>query len=123
MICVNELIDLKCNKKAILEPLTIVISPFAPHIAEELWHLLGNAASVVKASFPEYDESFLVENSFEYPISFNGKTRFKIELPLDEDIEQIKEKVLANAQTQKFMNGKQPKKVIIVKGKIVNIVV
>jgi leucyl-tRNA synthetase len=123
MICVNELIDLKCNKKAILEPLTIVISPFAPHIAEELWHLLGNTASVVKASFPEYDESFLIENSFEYPISFNGKTRFKMELPLDEDIEQIKEKVLANAQTQRFMDGNQPKKVIIVKGKIVNIVV
>jgi leucyl-tRNA synthetase len=123
MICVNELIDLKCNKKAILEPLIIVLSPFAPHIAEELWHLLGNTASVVKASFPEYNESFLVENSFEYPISFNGKTRFKIELPLEDDIEQIKEKVLANAQTQKFINGKQPKKVIIVKGKIVNIVV
>ncbi|MDR1129783.1 MAG: leucine--tRNA ligase [Prevotellaceae bacterium] len=123
MICVNELIDLKCNKKAILEPLTVVLSPFAPHIAEELWHLLGNTASVVKASFPEYDESFLIENSFEYPISFNGKTRFKIELPLDDDIEQITEKVLANAQTHKFMDGKQPKKVIVVKGKIVNVVV
>jgi leucyl-tRNA synthetase len=123
MICVNELIDLRCNKKAILEPLTIALSPFAPHIAEELWHLLGNAASVTRASFPKYDESFLVENSFEYPISFNGKTRFKIELPLDDDTEQIKEKVLANAQTQKIMDGKQLKKMIIVKGKIVNIVV
>jgi leucyl-tRNA synthetase len=123
MICVNELIDLKCNKKAILEPLTVILSPFAPHIAEELWHLLGNASSVVKAAFPEYDEGLLVENSFEYPISFNGKTRFKIELPLEADVEQIREKVLANAQTQKYMDGKQPKKVIIVKGKIVNIVV
>ncbi|MDR1582388.1 MAG: leucine--tRNA ligase [Prevotellaceae bacterium] len=123
MICVNELVDLKCNKKEILEPLTIILSPFAPHIAEELWHLLGNTASVVKASFPEYDESLLVENSFEYPISFNGKTRFKIELPLDDDIEQMKEKVLANPQTQKFINGKELKKVIVVKGKIVNIVI
>jgi leucyl-tRNA synthetase len=123
MICVNELIDLKCNKREILEPLTIILSPFAPHITEELWHALGNTESITKASFPEYDESILVENSFEYPISFNGKTRFKMELPLDADIEQIKESVLANAQTQKFMDGKRPKKVIIVKGKIVNIVV
>jgi leucyl-tRNA synthetase len=123
MICVNELTDFKCNKKEILEPLTIILSPFAPHITEELWHLLGNTASITKASFPEYDESLLIENSFEYPISFNGKTRFRIELPLDADVEQIQEKVLANAQTQKFLDGKQPKKVIIVKGKIVNIVV
>ncbi|MDR3247097.1 MAG: class I tRNA ligase family protein, partial [Prevotellaceae bacterium] len=107
----------------ILEPLTVILSPFAPHIAEEIWHLLGNSASVVKASFPDYNESFLVENSFEYPISFNGKTRFKMELPLDADIEQIKERVLANEQTQKFIDGKQLKKVIIVKGKIVNIVI
>jgi leucyl-tRNA synthetase len=123
MICVNELIDLKCNKKEILEPLTIILSPFAPHIAEELWHLLGNTASVLKASFPEYDESFLIENSFEYPISFNGKTRFKMELPLDNDIEQLKKTVLASPQTQKFIDGKELKKVIIVKGKIVNIVI
>ncbi|MDR1338870.1 MAG: leucine--tRNA ligase [Prevotellaceae bacterium] len=123
MICVNELIDLKCNKRAVLEPLTVILSPFAPHIAEELWHLFGKTESVVKASFPGYDESFLVENSFEYPISFNGKTRFKMELPLDDSSGQIEEKVLANAQTQKFMDGRQPKKVIVVKGKIVNIVV
>ncbi|MDR1593575.1 MAG: class I tRNA ligase family protein, partial [Prevotellaceae bacterium] len=123
MICVNELVDLKCNKKEILEPLTIILSPFAPHIAEELWHLLGNTASVVKTSFPEYDESFLIENSFEYPVSFNGKTRFKMELPLDDDVEQMKEKVLANPQTQKFIDGKEPKKIIVVKGKIINIVV
>ncbi|MDR2287010.1 MAG: leucine--tRNA ligase [Prevotellaceae bacterium] len=123
MICVNELVDLKCNKKEILEPLTIILSPFAPHIAEELWHLLGNTASVVTASFPEYDESFLIENSFKYPISFNGKTRFKMELPLDDDIEQLKKTVLASPQTQKFIDGKEPKKVIVVKGKIVNIVI
>jgi leucyl-tRNA synthetase len=123
MICVNELIDLKCNKKEILEPLTVILSPFAPHIAEELWHLLGNTTSVVKATFPEYDGSFLVENSFEYPISFNGKTRFKIELPLNADTGQIKELVLANAHTQKFLDGRQPKKIIVVSGKIVNIVI
>ncbi|MDR2382723.1 MAG: leucine--tRNA ligase [Prevotellaceae bacterium] len=123
MICVNELMDLKCNKKEILEPLTIILAPFAPHIAEELWHSLGNAASITKASFPEYNESFLVENSFEYPVSFNGKTRFKIELPLDADAKQIEETVLASAQTQKFLDGKQPKKVIVVKSRIVNIVV
>jgi leucyl-tRNA synthetase len=123
MICVNELIDFKCNKKEILEPLTIILSPFAPHIAEELWHSLGNAASITKASFPEYDEKVLIENSFEYPISFNGKTRFKMELPLDDSIGQIEEKVLANVQAQKFLDGRQPKKIIIVKNKIVNIVV
>jgi leucyl-tRNA synthetase len=123
MICVNELMDLKCNKKEILEPLTIILAPFAPHIAEELWHSLGNATSITKATFPDYDESFLVENSFEYPVSFNGKTRFKMELPLDADLKQIEETVLANAQTQRFLDGKQPKKVIVVKGRIVNIVV
>ncbi|MDR1897153.1 MAG: leucine--tRNA ligase [Prevotellaceae bacterium] len=122
MICVNELTDLKCNKKAILEPLTIILSPFAPHIAEELWHLAGNATSIVKASFPEYDDNLLIENSFEYPISFNGKTRFKMEFPLDADPELIKERVTADPQTQKFMSDKQLKKIIVVKGKIINIV-
>jgi leucyl-tRNA synthetase len=123
MICVNELMDLKCNKKEILGPLTIILAPFAPHIAEELWHSLGNATSVTKASFPDYDENLLIENSFEYPVSFNGKTRFKMELPLDADVEQIKETVLASAQARKFLDGKQLKKIIVVKGRIVNIVV
>jgi leucyl-tRNA synthetase len=122
MICVNELTDLKCDKKEILEPLTIILSPFAPHIAEELWHLLGNATSVTRACFPRYDENLLTENSFEYPVSFNGKTRFKMELPLDVDKEQIEEAVMANAQTQKLLDGKLPKKIITVKGKIINIV-
>jgi leucyl-tRNA synthetase len=123
MICVNELTDLKCNKKAILEPLTIILAPFAPHIAEELWRLLGNTESVMKSTFPEYDENILAEKSFEYPVSFNGKTRFKTELPIDADDERIREEVLANPLTHKFLNGKQPKKVIVVRGKIVNIVV
>jgi leucyl-tRNA synthetase len=123
MICVNELIDLRCNKKDILKPLTITLSPFAPHIAEELWRLLGNTTSVTKASFPQYDDSILVEHSFEYPVSFNGKTRFKMELPLNADAEQIEEKILTSAQTQKILDGKQPKRIIIVKGKIVNLVI
>ncbi|MDR0561047.1 MAG: leucine--tRNA ligase [Prevotellaceae bacterium] len=123
MICVNELGDLKCNKKQILEPLTVVISPFAPHIAEELWRMLGNKTSIVNASFPKHDENILIENSFEYPVSFNGKTRFKLEIPLSADTDEIREKVLNNAQTQKFTEGKEPKKVIVVKGKIVNVVI
>jgi len=123
MICVNELTEMKCNKKSILEPLTIILSPFAPHISEELWSLLGNENSVVTASFPTYDNSLLVENSFEYPVSFNGKMRFKMEFPLDMDMELIKEKVLAEPQTQKFIEDKQPKKIIVVKGKIINIVI
>jgi leucyl-tRNA synthetase len=77
MICVNELTDLKCNKRAILEPLVVLISPYAPHFAEELWHLLGHPESVTKASFPQWKEEYLVENEFEYPVSINGKVKFK----------------------------------------------
>ena len=122
MICVNELGALKCNKRAILQPLTVLVSPFAPHIAEELWHLLGNRISVVEASFPEYDESLLVEDSFDYPVSFNGKTRFKLQISLNADEEAIKTVVLADPQTQRIMKGKEAKKIIAVKGKIVNVV-
>ncbi|MDR2467002.1 MAG: leucine--tRNA ligase [Prevotellaceae bacterium] len=122
MICVNELGALKCNRRAVLQPLTVLISPFAPHIAEELWHLLGNRTSVVKASFPEYDESLLVEDSFDCPVSFNGKTRFKLPIPLDASEDDIKAAVLADPQTQRIMKGKEAKKIIAVKGKIVNVV-
>jgi leucyl-tRNA synthetase len=122
MICVNELGTLKCNRRAVLQPLTVLISPFAPHIAEELWHLLGNRTSVVEASFPEHDENLLVEDSFDYPVSFNGKTRFKLQIPLDADDETIKATVLADPQTQRIMKGKEAKKIIAVKGKIVNVV-
>ncbi|MDR2423962.1 MAG: leucine--tRNA ligase, partial [Prevotellaceae bacterium] len=90
--------------------------------AEELWHLTGNTTSVVVASFPEYDESLLVENTFEYPVSFNGKTRFKMDFPLDADPKQMEQDVLASPQSAKYTGGKQPKKVIVVKGKIINVV-
>lgn len=123
MICVNDLTDSKCNKRAILEPLTILLSPFAPHIAEELWSILGNSGSVCDAKFPTADEKYLVESTFEYPVSFNGKMRFKLELPLNLTPKEIEEAVLANPATAKHLEGKQPKKFIIVPGKIVNVVI
>lgn len=122
MICVNELTDLKCNKREILESLTIVLSPFAPHIAEEMWHLLGHTTSVVKASYPEFRAEYLVESSVNYPVSFNGKMRFTIGLPADMDPKTVEATVLADEQTQKFLEGKPVKKVIVVPKKIVNIV-
>ena len=123
MICVNELTDIKCNKKAVLEPLTILMASFAPHVCEEIWHLLGHADSVNYASFPEVEEKYLVENSFNYPISFNGKTRFMMELPADMAPAEIEKTVLASAEAQKWTDGKTVKKVIVVPKKIVNIVV
>jgi len=121
MICVNDLG--KCNKRAILEPLCVLISPYAPHIAEELWSLLGHKESITKAEWPIYNEAFTVESSFSYPISFNGKTRYMLELPLDMDIKQIEAAVLANENTNKWTDGMQIVKIIIVPKKIVNIVV
>ena len=123
MICVNDLGKLNCNKRAILQDLTIILSPFAPHIAEELWHLLGNNSSVVQANFPAVDESVLVENNFNYPVSFNGKMRFTLELPLTTPKDEIEKIVMSDERSQKWIEGKTPKKVIIVPGKIVNIVV
>ncbi|MDD2964810.1 MAG: leucine--tRNA ligase [Bacteroidales bacterium] len=122
MICANELTDLKCNKRAILEPLVILISPFAPHLAEELWNLLGHKQSVSYAPFPAFDEKYLVESAFEYPVSFNGKMRFTLTLPLDMAVPDIEKTVLANEKTQKYLDGKPPRKMIVVPGKIVNIV-
>ncbi len=123
MICVNELADMKCNKREILEPLTVMISPYAPHIAEELWHLLGHETSVVNAAFPAYDESKTVENSFNYPISFNGKMRFNMELPVTMNADEVQAAVLAAPESAKWLEGKQVRKVIYVPKKIVNIVV
>ena len=120
MICLNELGQ--CNKRAILEPFAVLLSPFTPHISEELWHLLGNKGSVCDARYPEYNADLLVENSFEYPVSFNGKMRFKKALPLGIPTEEIQALILADEQTQKYTEGKSPKKVIIVPGKIINIV-
>lgn len=123
MICVNELYTLKCNKKAILEPLTILLAPFAPHIAEEMYHLLGNTTTVCDAQWPQFNEEYLKESSVNYPVSFNGKVRFTLTLPADMNREEVEKTALANEQTQKYLEGKTPKKVIVVPGKIVNIVI
>jgi leucyl-tRNA synthetase len=122
MICVNELGALKCNKRKILEPLTIILASYAPHITEELWEKLGHADSILNASFPKYNEEYLKENSFEYPISINGKVRAKMEFALDMPKEDIEKVVMASEAVQKWTEGKAPKKVIIVQGKIVNVV-
>jgi leucyl-tRNA synthetase len=122
MICVNELFTLKCSKKAILEPLTILLAPFAPHIAEELYQILGNSKTVCDAKFPVCNENYLVESAFNYPISFNGKVRFTLELPADMSNENVEKTVMINEQTTKYLEGKLPKKIIVVSGKIVNIV-
>ncbi len=122
MICVNELTAQKCNSREVLEPLAVLIAPYAPHIAEELWQQLGHDTSIVTAGYPVYEEKYLVESSKEYPISFNGKTRFMLELPLDMSKEEIEKTVLAHEKTQQQLNGRQPKKVIVVPGKIVNVV-
>ncbi len=122
MICINELTDLKCNKRDILLPLTILVSPYAPHIAEELWHLAGNEDSVVNQQFPISEERYLVEDSVSYPVSFNGKTRFKIELAADMSTKEIEEAVLAAEETKRWTEGKQVRKIIVVPQRIINIV-
>jgi leucyl-tRNA synthetase len=122
MICANELSSLKCNKRAILEPLTIALSPFAPHITEELWSLLGHQDSIINATFPKYDEQYLKESSFEYPISINGKVRAKMNFALDMPKEDIEKIVLASEIVIKWSEGKAPKKIIVVPGRIVNVV-
>ena len=123
MIAVNELTALKCNKRAILEPLLILISPYAPHITEELWSLLGNKKSISTAVFPTFDAKYLIESTKMYPVSFNGKTKFTLELPLDLSKDEIQNVVMNHPKTIQFIDGKIPKNIIIVPGKIVNIVV
>jgi len=122
MICVNELASMKCNHRAILEPLAVLISPYAPHIAEELWSQLGHQGSVSTVAFPICEEKYLVESEKEYPVSFNGKMRFTIKLPLDLTVPQIQEIVLADERTIKQLEGRTPNKVIIVPGKVINLV-
>jgi leucyl-tRNA synthetase len=122
MIAVNELTAQKCTSKEILEPLLVLVSPYAPHIAEELWEQLGYNESISTAPFPKFEEKHLVESSKNYPISFNGKMRFTLELPLDMSKEEIEKTVLENEKTQEQLQGRTPKKVIVVPGKIVNIV-
>ncbi len=123
MICVNELTDLKCNKRSVLEPLLVLISPYAPHITEELWSLLGHKESISTVAFPEFNPAFLIEDNFTYPVSFNGKMRFNIELPINMGAAEIEKIVLAHENSQKYLEGKAPKKIIIVPKKIVNIVI
>jgi len=122
MICVNELQQLKCNHRALLEPLAILVSPYAPHIAEELWSALGHEGSIATVAFPKFEEKYLVESEKEYPVSFNGKMRFTIKLPLDLTKEQIQEIVLADERTIAQLAGNTPKNIIIVPGKIINLV-
>jgi leucyl-tRNA synthetase len=122
MICVNELSTQNCHSRAILEPLSIVISPYAPHIAEELWSLLGHEGSIAAVPFPVFDPKHLVESEKEYPVSFNGKMRFTLVLPLDLTAAQIEEIVMKDERTIKQLDGKTPNKVIIVPGKIINLV-
>jgi leucyl-tRNA synthetase len=123
MICVNDLSQLDCHKRKVLEPLLLLLSPFAPFISEKLWQTLGHKDSIVRATFPAYDESLLVESSFEYPVAVNGKTRVKMNFDLNLPNEQIEKEVLSAGQIQKYFEGKTPKKVIVVKGRIINVVV
>jgi len=123
MICVNELADAKCNKKEVLEKLLILLTPYAPHIAEELWNKLGNEGSVLDAEFPSFNPTLLVESSKEYPVSINGKLRTNINLALDLDQKQVEEAVLQNEIVQKWLEGKPPKKIIFVKNKMINVVI
>ncbi|MEC4050013.1 leucine--tRNA ligase [Flavobacterium sp. SUN046] len=122
MICVNELAQLKCHHRAILEPLALVLSPYAPHIAEELWSQLGHSGSIATVEFPIFEPKYLVESEKEYPVSFNGKMRFTIKLPLDLTAPEIEAIVMADERTQAQLQGRTPNKVIIVPGKIINLV-
>jgi leucyl-tRNA synthetase len=123
MVCVNELTDLKCHKREVLEPLLVLLTPYAPHISEELWHRLGNTLTILDAAFPKLDEKYLVESSKEYPISVNGKLRTTMNIDLSATQQQVEALVLANTVIQKWLEGKKPKKIIFVKGKMVNVVV
>ena len=122
MICINELATLKCTKSAVLKEVIILLAPFAPHLAEEVWEALGQSGSVCDATWPTCNEDYLLESAFNYPISFNGKTRYMMELPADLSIPEIEAAVMSNPSSQKWLEGKTPKKVIIVPKKIVNIV-
>jgi len=122
MICANELSSLKCNKRKVIEPLVIALSPFAPHVCEELWSLLGHTDTILNASFPKYDVQYLIESTFSYPISINGKVRAQMEFALDMPREDIEKVVLASEIVLKWTEGKAPKKVIVVQGRIVNVV-
>jgi leucyl-tRNA synthetase len=123
MIAVNELTALKSSKKAIMEPLTIALSPFAPHMAEELWQRMGHADSVLDQPYPAWDEAYLKEDEIEYPVAINGKMRFKMQFPAEAKAQSIEEAVRAAEQLGKWTEGKSIRKVIVVPGRMVNVVV
>ena len=123
MICVNELSDLKCAKKSILKDLLIILSPYAPHIAEELWQACGETESITKAAFPQWNEAFIRESAVVYPVAFNGKTRYQIQVPVDMPQQEVQELALAHEEASKWLNGGNPKKVIVVPGRMVNVVI
>ena len=123
MVCVNELTDLKCHKKEILEKVLILLSPYAPHVSEELWHCLGNEGFVIDAAYPLFEKKYLLEATKEYPVSINGKMRTSINLPTEVTQQEAEQAVLANETVQKWLKGKKPKKFIFVKGRMINIVI
>lgn len=123
MICVNELTELKCNKREVLEPLAIILAPYAPHIAEELWYLLGYSSTICDAKWPEFKEEYLIERTFTCPVSFNGKMRYTMEVPLNLQKEEVEKLVMAHDQFERYLDGKPMKKIIVVPNKIVNVVI
>ena len=123
MIATNELTDLKCHKRKILEPLLILLTPYAPHIAEELWSLLGNRTNILDASYPKFEEKYVKESSKAYPVAINGKTRTELTIALDANQQQVEALVMENEIVQKWLEGKAPKKIIYVKNKMINIVI
>jgi leucyl-tRNA synthetase len=123
MVCVNELTDLKCHKKEILEPLLVLLTPYAPHIAEELYHALGNTESILNASYPKLENKYLTESEKEYPVSVNGKLRTTMVISLSATQPEVEHLVLDNDIVQKWVEGKPVKKIIYVKNKMVNVVV
>ena len=123
MVCVNELSDLKCHKKEVLEQVLILLAPYAPHIAEELWSAIGNSTSILDAAYPIYNSTFTTESSKEYPVSINGKMRTTLTFPMDAEEADVRPVVLKNEIVQKWLEGKEPKKIIFVKNKMINVVV
>ena len=123
MICVNELADIKCHKKEILQQVLILLTPYAPHIAEELWQQLNNTGSILDATYPTYNPAFLIESSKEYPVSINGKLRTNISLSLSIETAEVEQIVIQNEVVKKWLEGKPPKKIIYVKNKMINVVV
>ena len=121
MIAVNELGDLKCHKKEVLEKLLIILTPYAPHIAEELWYQLGNTGTILDAAYPKLEEKYLTESTKNYPVALNGKTKSELNISLDATQQQVEEIILANETEQKWLEGKQPKRIIYIKNMMINV--